>query len=171
MKIEHCEYSKDNGQDNDGNVIWYCARRTFCPYEKCEVPAQNFEVFNQAVKSLQDAPKESKFDYAHFVGGKNAHEVIFNKINKLISEECITATECCRKINISLATMRKIEKEFGVKFEFDKKNIKWEQYDPEIKEKLKKGIKLSVICKDMGFSIATVYNHLNKNGEYKKLKR
>ena len=40
MKIEHCEWSKDNGEDIHGNTIWYCAHRTFCPYKKCELPAK-----------------------------------------------------------------------------------------------------------------------------------
>jgi len=40
MKIEHCEWSHANGEDINGNTIWFCGHRTFCKYDKCELPAK-----------------------------------------------------------------------------------------------------------------------------------
>lgn len=53
MKIEHCEYSHDCG---DG--YWFCGHRSFCPYDKCELPKQ--EPRKQTVEDLKEKINRQK---------------------------------------------------------------------------------------------------------------
>ena len=38
MKIENCPFAKSC--DNNEGKLWFCGHRTFCPYERCEMPAE-----------------------------------------------------------------------------------------------------------------------------------
>lgn len=163
MKIEHCEWSKDNGEDIHGNTIWYCAHRTFCPYEKCEMPQpkeQKLEAVEEVVAEKINAGLANAFDYEHIYDVSKRHNELFKEAVKIMETEQLTCADLAIRLGISVKTVKKLEKEYGHEFNFYTTKIDWSQYDAKIKAMLADGISLTEICKKFNLKIATVYNHL-----------
>ena len=169
MKIEHCEWSKPNGEDNEGNTIWYCAKynkdktKSSCPYDCCEMPPAK----PKAVKKVEEIIVEriqvgnmNAYNYDHIYDVSKRHNELFKEAIKLTETEQMTGAELAIRLGISIKTIRKLEKEYGVKFKLCSRNIDWSKYDDKIKAMLADGIQLTEICKGFGLKIATVYNHL-----------
>lgn len=134
MKIEHCEWSKDNGEDAHGNTIWYCAHRTFCPYEKCEVPKQKLKEVD-TTDNIEVAKKKEKT--ANELTAEKYAELI-PVIEKLVSEGINTWTGISRKLGINANTLRWYYNKHGIRFKGMKvcaNDINWDKIVPIVRER------------------------------------
>ena len=163
MKIEHCEWSKANGEDIHGNTIWYCGHRTFCPYGTCEEPPAKPKEAKKVEEIIKEKVSEglaNAYDYDHIYDVSKRHNELFKEAVKIMETEQLTCADLAIRLAISTKTVKKLEKEYGYKFNFYTTKIDWSQYDNKIKAMLADGIGLSEVCRELNLKIATVYNHL-----------
>ena len=169
MRIDYCEYSKycgDKGSEEKSKELWYCPRsqdKEWCPYDCCEMPPAK----PKAAKKVEEIIVEriqvgnmNAYNYEHIYDVSKRHDELFKEAIKLTETEQMTGAELAIRLGISIKTIRKLEKEYGVKFKLYSRNIDWSKYDDKIKDMLAEGIQLTEICKGFGLKIATVYNHL-----------
>ena len=166
MKIEHCEWSKDNGEDAHGNTIWYCPRsgiKDLCPYDCCDrTPATTFKkvTLENVIAEKVSAGNANAYDYEHIYNVSKRHNELFKEAVTITETESLTCADLAIRLGISVKTIKKLEKEYGHQFKFYTTKIDWSKYDLKIKAMLAEGITLTQICEQFNLKIATVYNHL-----------
>ena len=169
MKIEHCEWSHANGEDINGNTIWYCSKynkdkaKSSCPYDKCEEPPAKQKEAKKVEEIINEKVSEglaNNYDYDHIYDVSKRHNELFKEAVKIMETEQLTCADLAIRLAISTKTVKKLEKEYGHQFKFYTTKIDWSQYDDKIKAMLAEGITLTQICKQFNLKIATVYNHL-----------
>lgn len=155
MKIEHCEFSHDNGEDNDGNTMWYCPRSKdnqpiegFCPYDCCEKPKQ--KVVDEPV--TVEAEKKPQIEI-----NTEKYAELVPVIQKLVSEGTHTWTGISRAVGLNSNTLRSYYNTHGIKFAGMKAHaddINWESILPTVREKraLKKPVPWKVLGAELGIN-------------------
>ena len=158
MKIEHCEWSKPNGEDNEGNTIWYCAHRTFCPYGNCEVPAKKKVEEPKKValpKNVEiDKPRTAEY-----------YENLIPTIKNLIANGLTTWTDIGKALKIKPNTVRQYYVKHGIRFEGIKvrtRDIDWPTIKPVIIAKRKEDMTWHEIADELGMNHETLRTHMQR---------
>ena len=155
MKIEHCEWSKANGEDIHGDTIWYWGHRTFCPYDKCETPSKVINMPKpEPVKTDKDLAEEATMAKEQLMAERF-------RVAKQMEEEGLSRSQAAQRLGISYYTIESLEERYGYKFNFAAKTkIPWSKYDDKIIELKTSGKKITTeeIAKIVGLKHSSVAN-------------
>ena len=141
MKIEHCEWSHANGEDNNGNTIWYCGHRTFCPYEKCEFTTK--QVAEKPIVIKQEAKKRDAEYY----------ENLIPTIKNLIANGVTTWTNIGKALKTNPNPIRGYYYKHGIRFEglkMQARDVDWMQIVPVVIAKRKERKPWTDIAAELG---------------------
>lgn len=160
MRIDKCPHSQYCGDRSGDNAkdkqVWYCPRRHYCPYEKCEKPSPKPKAIPQPEPVEDTAAAKQKQKAERF------------KLVKQAEEEGLTRWQTINKLDISYYTIKSLEKTFGYKFNFaPKEEIDWSKYDDKIIELKTSGKKITAV--EIGKLVGL--KHSAVNNRWAKLKK
>ena len=142
MKIEHCEWSHANGEDAHGETIWYCAHRTFCPYDKCEFTVKKVAEEKPVVPKQELKKRDSEY-----------YENLIPTIRNLIANGVTTWTNIGRALKTNPNPIRWYYHKHGIKFEglkVQSRDVDWMQIVPIVIEKRKERKPWTDIAAELG---------------------
>ena len=158
MKIEHCEWSKANGEDIHGNTIWFCGHRTFCPYEKCELPHKEVK----EVPKVDTTHYDEKEEDTEMLPKQKAYLRIFGEA-KVLEKEGMLLSDAVVKLKTTRYALSVIEQMFNYKFQWLQRNIDWSVYDDKIIELKKQKVSHRLIALKLGISESAINKHWKRD--------
>ena len=160
MRIDFCPYAQycgDKNADNEQNKqIWFCGHRTFCPYDKCEMPTPRPKPITnpEPVKTDKDLAEEATMAKEQLMAERF-------RVAKQMEEEGLSRSQAAQRLGISYYTIESLEERYGYKFNFAAKTkIPWSKYDDKIIELKTSGKKITTeeIAKIVGLKHSSVAN-------------
>lgn len=145
MRIDYCEYSKycgDKGSEEKSKELWYCPRRHYCPYDKCEFIAK--KVAETPAEVVKQEAKKSDAEY---------YENLIPTIKNLIANGITTWTNIGKALKTNPNPMRTYYYKHGIKFEglrVQARDVDWDTVVPIVIAKRKEREPWTNIAAELG---------------------